>query len=537
MPEWTLNALGRKVPLSVNGFDYEPYRSAWEPMSEGPLYSAPTVREWNMGRSKVVSDLVSVVDSCVPDGGWISFPHYYRDDPTALALVVDALRAAGKRGVKILGNAFFNSHDAVLGPALEEGVIEGFEGNCYGAVARRVGKGALVPWTVVGRSHGGRARVFQRGERVVDLAVAPVPIADRWGNANGVMGHPSSLCGPISLFEPDARWAKRTVLLAERIHPGLLAPHPIDMRMVDYVVPVERAGDNRGIATGTTDIRRVKGDPVRRRIADNVTALIRASGVVRDGFNFQIGSGSGLLVLDNVLAMMREKGIRAGFTTGGSMEFHCDLLEEGLVDLFLDGQCFEPSMRLFHSLLNDPRHVEISTSFYYSPAAKDAAVNLMDVVVLGCSEIDVDFNVNTVTGYDGVLRTGIGGGPDAAAGGSLTVFALPMARVNRKGRSCPCVRERVTTVVTPGEVVDAVVTEECAALNPASSSPWLDAVRENARSAGLEIVSIEELAARAAKKAAEIGTLMDEPHFTDEPVFVVEWRDGRLIDVVWKLEE
>ena len=308
------------------------------------------------------------------------------------------------------------------------------------------------------------------------------------------------------------------------------------MCWVDHVVPVPCAGNNRGIGTGTTDVRRVKGDPARLQIAGNVLKVMDAAQVVRDGFNFQVGSGAGLLVLERMLRKMRGEGIRAGFTVGGSMEYHVDMLEEGLIELYLDGQCFQPSPRLFHSLLNNPRHVEVSTPMYYSPACKQEACGLMDVVVMGASEIDVHFNANTVTGYDGLIRTGIGGGPDAASGAKLTIFALPIARVNRSGRSAPCIRERVSTIVTPGECIDVVVTEDHVAINPKSDSPYLEAVRDNAKREGLEIVTIEEMQAASLAKANELGTLMDEPRTTDDIVYAVEWRDGRLLDVVRRVE-
>ena len=316
MSEMQKNSLGRLVPAEVNGFAYEPYRSAFEPLPKGPRYCLPTVEIQGRGRSKVVKKLEEVVESCVPDGGWISFPHYYRDDKTALEIVIGALRNCKKRGIKLMGNAFFDSHAPILTTAIADGILAGFEGNTYGPVAKYVASGSMAPWVVIGRSHGGRARSFQCGDREVDLAIAPVPIADCYGNANGVMGHPSAQCGPISLFEPDSRWAKKTVLLAEQIQNSLIAPHPIDMRHVDFVVPVDKVGDNRGIATGTTDIRRVKGDKKRDRIAYNVLNVIEASCVISEGFNFQIGSGSGLLVLEQMLRKMRSLGIRGGFTAG-----------------------------------------------------------------------------------------------------------------------------------------------------------------------------------------------------------------------------
>ncbi|MDZ7815335.1 MAG: citrate lyase subunit alpha [Planctomycetota bacterium] len=537
MTELVENSIGRLVPKSVNGFSHEPYSGAFADLPPGPEWIAPTPMRQGRGESKLRESLADVVRECVPDGGWVSMPHYYRDDSTALALLLEALKDAGVSGVHLLGIAFFNSHGSLLKEAFESGLLAGVEGNLYGASAKAAAGGAFSPWVVTGRTHGGRARAMRFGERQVNLAVIPVPAADIYGNANGVMGHPGSQCGPVSLAEPDARYSENTVVLTEQLLPAPLVPHPIDMRFVSHVVQVHTVGDSRGISTGSTDIRRVKGDPARQAIADNVLKAMQAAGVIKDGFNFQIGSGAGLLVLKEMFGIMRRNGIRAGFTTGGSMEYHVDLLEEGLISTFFDGQCFQPSARLFHSLINDPRHVEVSTSLYYDPSARQPAVGLMDVVVLGGSEVDRDFNVNTLTGYDGVLRTGIGGGPDAAAGGKLTVFALPLARVNRSGRSAPCVRERVTNVVTPGEVVSAVVTEEHIAVNENCKSPYLPALLENAEKHGLNLVKIDALAGLAMDRARKLGKLMDEPVFTDDIIFVAQWRDGRLIDAVRRLTD
>ncbi|MCP4546908.1 MAG: hypothetical protein GY835_10635 [bacterium] len=536
MPELITNSLGRLVPGEVNGFPYQAYCGAFADLPAGTKCTIPEAMRQGRGDSKIMKSLADVIEISVPDNGWISLPHYYREDPTPLILTIDALRKAGRRGIKIMGIAFFSNHAEVLLPAIQEGILAGFEGNTYGKMAQAVAAGDLAPWVALGRTHGGRARAFQRGEREIDLAIGPVPIADAWGNANGVMGNPRAQCGPIRIFEPDTWWAKRTVLLTEEIYPGLLMPNPIDMQWVDWVVKVDRIGDNRNISTGTTDITRVKGDPQREQIAANVMGAMEAAGVIKNGFNFQIGAGAGLLVLRHLFDKMRKEGIRSGFTVGGSMDYHVDLIRDNLVENFLDGQCFQPSPRLFESLRNNPRHREISTMFYYSPSVRQPAVGLMDVVVLGANEVDRNFNVNTMTGFDGKLRSGVGGGPDASAGAKLSLFAMPLARVNRAGMSAPCVRDTVNTVVTPGEVVSAIITEECIAINDDSSSPYLPELRENAERFGLEIVNMDDMVERSAAKAHEIGTIMELPRWQDEIVLAVEWRDGRLIDVVRKLD-
>jgi citrate lyase subunit alpha/citrate CoA-transferase len=56
--------------------------------------------------------------------------------------------------------------------------------------------------------------------------------------------------------------------------------------------------------------------------------------------------------------------------------------------------------------------------------------------MLSALEIDTDFNVNVMTGSNGVLR-GASGGHSAAAGADLTIITAPLVR----GR-IPCVVEK-----------------------------------------------------------------------------------------------
>ena len=67
------------------------------------------------------------------------------------------------------------------------------------------------------------------------------------------------------------------------------------------------------------------------------------------------------------------------------------------------------------SLARNPRHIEISANQYANFSSKGASVDRLDVVVLSALEIDTGFNVNVLTGSDGVLRGASGGHCDTAA--------------------------------------------------------------------------------------------------------------------------
>ena len=108
---------------------------------------------------------------------------------------------------------------------------------------------------------------------------------------------------------------------------------------------------------------------------------------------------------------------------------------------------------------------------------KGTLTPLLDFAILSCAEIDRDFNVNTVTGYDGRFVGGIGGGPNVGRAKLTIIFTTLAGFSKRRGQAYPSIRERVNTVTMPGELVDVVITEEDAVINPASRSPYVASLR------------------------------------------------------------
>src|SRR6185436_11721259 len=117
--------------------------------------------------------------------------------------------------------------------------------------------------------------------------------------------------------------------------------------------------------------------------------------------------------------------------------------------------------------------------------------NQLDAMILGAAEIDTAFDVNVTTGTDGIIMGGSGGHADAAAGAKL---AIVTTRLNAGGYAK--VVDRVTTVTTPGETIDVLVTEAGVAVNPRRAE-----LSERLVAGGVPVVSIDELKARAAAGA------------------------------------
>lgn len=530
--KFVTNALGRRVPAEVNGVPKKPFRQAFDPDYSDPLAGRPGRASMHTGKSKVVS-LDEVVD-ILEDGDWISYPHYYRLGDVCLRMIVEKLREKGLKNIHLLGNAFFDNCVPWLPDAIADGTIAGIAGSCYREMGKHLMAGDFLPWIVTGYGHGNRVRRFHTGEAKIKVAFGPVPIADRWGNANGLMGDPGAWVGPLGLFLADTLWAENVCLLAGEVSDDYLFPRSLSMIDVDYVVKVDNPGNSEGIGSGTLDLDKIRANTFNSVIAAQVMKVMEAAEVIFDGFNFQVGSGTGLIVLDEIKKILVRKEIQAGFAIGGCTSLHVEMLQEGLIRNLLHGQCFEPSERVIRSMLHDHNHHEISTGEYDDVANKENAVNMLDVSVLSCLEMDLDFNVNSICA-SGRIIGGIGGAQGVAAGSELTMMFLPLATGKKEsGKGFPRIVDSVYTVSVPGECIDVAVTEELVAFNPNSTSGYMDALKENAKASGLKVVSIEELHDLSKKAAAEFGKTPPRPELTDEPVEVVEWRDGTILDTIFK---
>jgi citrate lyase subunit alpha/citrate CoA-transferase len=526
---WQKNSLGREVPTRIDGRELRPFAGSFAQMPETATHPARIPTRPFDGSSKVTT--LEEAFSVVRDGDAVSFPHYYRNggDRFLRALIAE-LKRRGLKGIRLIGNAYFGELDYLV-EAVKDGTIAYLYGNPYGGLAKAAAAGTLLPVRIVGCSHGGRQRDIMLGIEPVRLAAFPAPAADRWGNASGVLGKPEERCGPLGLFDADVRYADYSCVCAGTVLDRFLPHRSLSMEYVDFVVPFENVGDGAGIGAGTLDLARIMGGE-NLKVADRVMALLGAAGLLRSGVAFQSGSGASLAILQRLSDHFVEHGLVASFTIGGITQIHVEMLRRGAVELIMHGQCFQPTDVVFDSLLNDPGHQEVSTSIYANLACKGTLTPLLDFALLSCAEIDTAFNVNTVTGYDGRYVGGIGGGPNVGRSKLTIIFTTLAGFSKRRGQAYPSIRERVNTVTMPGELVDVVITEEDAVVNPASRSPHVAALKDNAGKAGISLISMDELAAKAVARAKELGPLMPEPDLTGEAVEIVKADDGSILDVV-----
>ena len=464
---------------------------------------------------KVVASLREAISLCgLKSGMSISFHHHLRNGDYTLNRVMDEIAALGIRDLTLNASSLFDAH-APLREHIKNRVVRKINTDYMSAGLGRAISEGLMDEPVEFRTHGGRPRDIALGITPIDVAFIAAPTSDPAGNCSGKYG--PSACGSLGYAFPDAMYAKKVVVITDNLVPYPLTDASIPEIYVDYVVPVDAIGDPRGIVSGTTKITR---DPVGLVMAETAARVIRHSGLLKDGFSFQTGAGGATLAAAKFLKdiMLREK-IRGSFASGGVTGYLVDMLNEGCFTSLMDVQCFD--LKAVESIRTNPAHHEISAMQYASPAAKSAVVDHLDVVLLGATEIDTDFNVNVHTDSAGCIMGGSGGHSDTAAGAKLSMIIAPLFRAR-----LPIITGRVRCISTPGRDVDVVVTQRGVAVNPAKPDLAL-----RLKDAGLPIVDIHEL-----KQIAErITGVPAVPPEGGRVVARVLSRDGEPLDVIRQL--
>jgi citrate lyase subunit alpha/citrate CoA-transferase len=501
---------GLKDIKGINGiFDLENLRKDYSTLSQ---------RE--ASHNKIVASLEEAVQrSGLKSGQTISFHHHFRGGDYIVNMALDKLADMGFKDLVLAPSSLTDCH-APLIKHIQNGVIRRIEtSGLRGKLADEISRG-LMETPVVFRSHGGRAYAIETGELPIDLAFLGAPSCDPFGNANGYSRDSDEgvKCGSMGYAKCDARYAKKTIILTNNIVHFPNVPFGIPESDVDYIVEVDEIGDPAGIMVGAT---RYTTNPKELVMAELAADVIEASGRLVDGFSFQTGTGGASLAVSRFL---REKmlagGITASFALGGITGSIVDLHEEGLVKKLLDVQGFD--LRAADSLKNNRFHHQISAEYYASPRGAGAAVNQLDVVVLSALEADLNFNVNVLTGSDGIIRGAIGGHQDTAYGASVSIIICPLTR----GR-IPCIVDRVGAIVTPGKTVDVIVTEHGVAVNPERRD-----LLERFQAARIPVQPIEEL-------RRMVETIVGKPdpvEYTDRVVGIVTYRDGSVIDLIHQVK-
>ena len=463
-------------------------------------------------QTKVVKSIREAIElSGLKSGMSISFHHHLRNGDYTLNMVMEQIADMGIKELTLNASSVFDCH-MPLEEHINNHVVRKICCNYMAAgMGHRISEG-LMEEPVEFRTHGGRPRDIALGNTPIDVAFIAAPTADTAGNCSGKYG--PSACGSLGYAFPDAMYAKKVIVITDNLVPYPMLGWSIPEIYVDYVVEVPAIGNPQGIVSGTTKITR---DPVGLVMAESAVDVIRHSGLLKDGFSFQTGAGGASLAAAKFLMdyMVRDN-IKGSFASGGITGYLVDMLNAGCFRSLVDVQCFD--LKAVESIRTNPAHQEISAMQYASPSAASAVVDNLDVVILGATEVDTDFNVNVHTDSNGYIMGGSGGHSDTAAGAKISMIIAPLFRAR-----LPIVTDRVSCISTPGRDIDVLVTQRGIAVNPKNKE-----LTERLKAAGLNIVDIHELKAIAEKIT---GTPVKPPK-GDRTVAKVIYRDGTEIDTI-----
>ena len=511
-----INKIGREIPDNLKELnDKKVFNGEFALEPTGRLRGR-TISKIEPGEGKLLDSIEEAIKKVgLKDGMTISFHHHFREGDYILNKVMDIIAKMGIKNITIAPSSLNGVHSPLI-EHIKNGVVNNIStSGIRGELANEISNG-LMENPIIIRSHGGRARAIESGEIKIDVAFLGVPCCDNYGNANGYEGE--SFCGSLGYAKVDAKFADKVVLITDNLVPYPNVPASIEQVDVDYVVKIDQIGNPSGIVSGAT---RYTKDPRELLIAKYASQVMFASGYFKDGFSMQCGTGGASLAVARFLKdKMIEEDIKASFALGGITGQFVEMHEEGLVGKLFDTQSFD--LRAAKSIGKNPNHYEIDASFYANPHNKGCAVNLLDFVILSALEVDTNFNVNVITGSDGVLRGASGGHCDTAAGAKLSMIVCPLVR----GR-IPTIVDNVITTITPGNSIDVVVTDRGIAVNPKRTD-----LIERLSKTSIPMFTIEELKEKAYKLTGKPKAI----EFEDKVVAVVEYRDGSIIDVIRKVK-
>jgi len=407
----------------------------------------------------------------------ISFHHHLRNGDYVINYVLQKYIDEEVQNINLFPSAIFPNYKTIL-TLIKNRQINNITTNYLnGDVAKYISthglKGKLKMQT-----HGGRARAIKEGKNYLDIAFIAAPYVNLKGDAVGYLG--KTRCGSLGYAIPDSLYAKIKVLVTDNLVDEVINNPEIKGENIDYILLMDKIGDRAGIVSGTT---KITTNPLGVKIARNTSLLLAELGLIKNGFSFQSGAGGiSLRVTKDIKEIMINKKIKASFFSGGITKYHVEMLEENLVEKLYDVQCFD--LEAIDSLAKNKNHLPISASKYASPLNSERVIKDLDIVILGATEIDYDFNVNVTTDSHQTIIGGSGGHSDTASEAKVTVIVSPLI----KGR-IPIIKKRVTTITTLGKNIDCLVTERGIAINPIRK----DLIKQ-LKNTNLKILSIKELA-------------------------------------------
>jgi len=516
--KFVVNSIGRRVPSIVNNQEMTPYLGLKKHRPTGrkaaPLI--PTCIDYPDDGNKVVSSLEVALLKCgLKSGMTISTHHHLRDGDLVSNTIFDIAADKGIKDLVWAPSASFPCNEPVI-KHLENGTINRIEGSMNGPLGRFTSYGGMKGCAVL-RSHGGRVQAIQDGELKIDIAIIAAPTADAFGNATATDG--ASACGILGYSLVDMFYAEKVIVVTDNLIPFPCMPFQIQGNYVDYVVVVDKIGIPEKIVSGTTQVTK---SPDRLLLAEWTAQFCAEAGLLKDGIGIQTGAGGTSLAVGlHFHEQLKENNWKARFGFGGSTQYLVNMLEDGVMDYILDAQAFD--LEAVRSVRENKNHIDLSVFQAYNYHSKGNYTSLTDIVILGATELDTNFNGNVVTHSDGLLLHGIGGWQNCLHARNV-ILPIPLFRDR-----IPVIVDEITTLCGPGELIDIVVTERGIAINPLRTD-----LISRMKGSSLPIVTMNELK----EEVDSICGKPDKPPISDKDedvVAIIKWVDGTVIDCVRKV--
>lgn len=451
----------------------------------------------------------------IRDGMTLSFHHHLRNGDEVLNQTAKTVEKLGLKNMHFAPSSIFPNNNCLSNLIKNKNITSITTNYLNGEVAKTISLGYLDNLLVM-ETHGGRARSIESGELSIDFAILATPAVDKLGNGSGSFG--KNACGALGYAIPDLKYANKVILVTDTIIEKIDNPE-FPNSYVDAIVVLPSIGEQKGIVSGTT---KITNDPVGLKIAKDTTKLLQELGMIKPGFSMQTGAGgTSLAVADFVKKQMIADKIVGSFASGGITSYYVQMLKLGLFKKLFDVQCFD--LEAVASYRDNENHLAMSSSEYGNPMEQNPIVNNLDFVVLGATEIDLDFNVNVTTDSNNLIIGGSGGHSDTAYGAKVTIITTNLIKSRM-----PIIKEKVTTCTTPGFDVDILVTERGIAINPLRK----DLINKLSKSR-LNIKAMDELLALS----YQITSKPQEIQHGNKIIGVVKYRDGSIIDSIYQIKK
>ncbi|MGL4209979.1 MAG: citrate lyase subunit alpha, partial [Cetobacterium somerae] len=238
------NILGREIPEFIEGYGNVKQYKGYLSNKDGVIKKDFKFKTISAQDSKLHTDLNKLMDKLpLKDGMVVSFHHHLRNGDFVLNMVMEEIAKRGYKNITIAASSIFPCHKGLVKMIEDKVVTQIYAAYISGPVAEAISQGKLERPAIM-HTHGGRARIFESGERTIDVAFMAAPTSDEYGNINGVDG--KSACGALGYAHTDAELANIVVAITDNLVEYPNTTIEINQTLVDYVLVVDAIGDPKG---------------------------------------------------------------------------------------------------------------------------------------------------------------------------------------------------------------------------------------------------------------------------------------------------